>query len=197
MIGCAAPRFVLHQHLGLCILMIVGVLELVAILHRIDDTAVVILATSLASAKKQKKTNQGDKTTNGDAHNGTNGQGSASRTGLGSNTFVGFPIGGGVLLGDGIGRLSELAIGTLVPGRALASGAIDTSNLVVDAPPLIDAEPVAGVGVITDDAKDLLGELAPTVIIVNVHAVAASILLQSRFLILPAGLVASPPTGAP
>lgn len=50
--------------------------------------------------------------------------------------------------------------------------------------------------VVADDAKDLLGELAPAVVVVNVLAVTAGILVQSRFLRLPAGLVASSPTGA-
>lgn len=96
--------------------MIVGVLD------RTDDT-VVVRFLALPSAKDQKKTNQGDETTNGDADNGTNRQGS-TRTTLGLNPCLGVIIGAGaVLLGDGIGRLSELAIGTLVPRRALASGA--------------------------------------------------------------------------
>ena len=94
--------------------MIVGVLD------RTDDT-VVVRFLALPSAKDQKKTNQGDETTNGDADNGTNRQGS-TRTTLGLNPCLGV-ITGAVLLGDGIGRLSELAIGTLVPRRALASGA--------------------------------------------------------------------------
>ena len=94
--------------------MIVGVLD------RTDDT-VVVRFLALPSAKDQKKTNQGDETTNGDAYNGTNRQGSA-RTTLGLNPCLGVII-GAVPLGDGIGRLSELAIWTLVPGRALASGA--------------------------------------------------------------------------
>ena len=94
--------------------MIVGVLD------RTDDT-VVVRFLALPSAKDQKKTDQGDKATNGDAYNGTNRQGLA-RTTLGLNPCLGVII-GAVLLGDGIGRLLELAIGTLVPGRALTSGA--------------------------------------------------------------------------
>ena len=90
-------------------------------LDRTDDT-VVVRFLALPSAKDQKKTNQGDEATNGDADNGTNRQGSA-RTTLGLNPCLGVIIGAAVLLGDGIGRLSELAIGTLVPGRALTSGA--------------------------------------------------------------------------
>ena len=73
---------------------------------------------------------------------------------------------------------------------------LDTSNAIVDAPSLVDTEPVAGIGIVADDAKDLLGELAPAVVVVNVLAVTAGILVQSRFLRLPAGLVASSPTGA-
>lgn len=95
--------------------MIVGVLD------RTDDTVVVRLL-ALPSAKDQKKTNQGDEASNGDTYNGTNRQGSARTTTLGLNPCLGVII-GAVVLGDGIGRLSELAIGTLVPGRALASGA--------------------------------------------------------------------------
>ena len=73
---------------------------------------------------------------------------------------------------------------------------LDVSHLVVDALPLIDAEPPAAIGVVVDDATHLLGELAPAVVVVDVEAVAASVLFQSRIVILPAGLVARPPTGA-
>ena len=73
---------------------------------------------------------------------------------------------------------------------------LDVSHLVVDALPLIDAEPPAGIGVVADDAKHLLGELAPAVVVVDVEAVAASVLFQSRIVVLPAGLIAPPPTGA-
>ena len=55
---------------------------------------------------------------------------------------------------------------------------------------------MAGIGiVIIDDAKDFLGELAPAVVVINVQAVTAGILVQSRIR-LSAGLVASSPTGA-
>ena len=60
----------------------------------------------------------------------------------------------------------------------------------------MDAEPPAGIGIVADDAKHLLGELAPAVVVADVEAVAASVLFQSRVLALPAGLIAPPPTGA-
>ena len=73
---------------------------------------------------------------------------------------------------------------------------LDTSNAIVDAPSLVDTEPVASIGIVADDAKDLLGELAPAVVVVNVLTVTAGILVQSSFLHLPAGLVASSAAGA-
>ena len=78
----------------------------------------------------------------------------------------------------------------------LPENSLDVSHLVVDALPLLDAEPPAGIGVVADDAKYLLGELAPALVVANVEAVAASVLFQSRVLALPAGLIAPPPTGA-
>jgi len=78
----------------------------------------------------------------------------------------------------------------------LPENSLDVSHLVVDALPLMDAEPPAGIGVVADDAKYLLGELAPALVVANVEAVAASVLFQSRVLALPAGLIAPPPTGA-
>ena len=73
---------------------------------------------------------------------------------------------------------------------------LDTSNAIVDAPSLVDTEPVAGIVIVTDDTEDLLGELAPAVVVVNVLTVTAGILVQSSFLHLPAGLVASFAAGA-
>ena len=52
--------------------------------------------------------------------------------------------------------------------------------MVVDALPLLDAEPPAGIGVVADDAKYLLGELAPALVVANVEAVAASVLEPER-----------------
>ena len=59
-------------------MMVIGVLELLTVLHRTDDTVVVVfLATSLAPAKEQKKADQSNETTHGDANDGTSGQHSA------------------------------------------------------------------------------------------------------------------------
>lgn len=75
---------------------------------------------------------------------------------------------------------------------------LDISNSVVGAPSLVDAEPMTifATVIVTDAAKDLLGELAPAVVILDVHAVTASVLVQSRSPQLPSGLVASSPVGA-
>ena len=62
-----------------------------------------------------------DETTNGNTNDSAGGQNSATRTSLGSD-FVGVVI-GVRLFRDGTGRLAQLAVGTLVPGWALASGA--------------------------------------------------------------------------
>ena len=94
-------------------------LELLTVLHRANDTVVVVFVASLASTKEQQKADQDNKSTNGDANDSAGGQNSA---------VIRAPIGSigserVRLFRDGTGRLAELAVGALVPGRALASGA--------------------------------------------------------------------------
>lgn len=88
-------------------------LELLTVLHRADDTVVVVFVASLTSTKEQQKADQDNESTNGDANDGAGGQNSAVIRAIGSE-FV--RIIGVRLFRDGTGRLAELAVGTLVPG---------------------------------------------------------------------------------